>query len=102
MHVPRLIPVETFGLLAVLAGAAAAAQQASWVPQFQEVTEELGIEFNAYYGGPDKAYPTEFAGSGGLRPHSSLGCRPPAPEATLLQPAALRSAGSNNHLSAPI
>ena len=28
--------------------------------------------------------------------------RPPAPEAVLLQPAALRSAGSNNPLSAPI
>ena len=38
----------------------------------------------------------------GLRPHSSLGYRPPAPEATLLQPAALRSASSNNHLSVPI
>ena len=37
-----------------------------------------------------------------VRPHSSLGYLPPAPEATLLQPAALRSAGSNNHLSAPI
>ena len=37
-----------------------------------------------------------------VRPHSSLGYRPPAPEAMLLQPAALRSAGSNNHLSAPI
>lgn len=37
-----------------------------------------------------------------VRPHSSLGYVPPAPEATLLQPAALRSAGSNNPLSAPI
>ena len=37
-----------------------------------------------------------------VRPHSSLGYRPPAPEAMLLQPAALRSAGSNNLLSAPI
>ena len=37
-----------------------------------------------------------------VRPHSSLGYRPPAPEAVLLQPAALRSAGSNNPLSAPI
>ncbi len=37
-----------------------------------------------------------------VRPHSSLGYLPPAPEATLLQPAALRSASSNNPLSAPI
>ena len=37
-----------------------------------------------------------------VRPHSSLGYQPPAPEATLLQPAALRFAGSNNLLSAPI
>ena len=37
-----------------------------------------------------------------VRPHSSLGYRPPAPEATLLQPAALRSPGSNNLLSTPI
>lgn len=36
-----------------------------------------------------------------VRPHSSLGYRPPAPEATLLQPAALRSPGSNL-LSTPI
>jgi len=36
-----------------------------------------------------------------VRPHSSLGYLPPAPEATLLQPAALRSASSNNPLSAP-
>ncbi len=37
-----------------------------------------------------------------VRPHSSLGYRPPAPEAVLLQPAALRSAGSNRPLLAPI
>ena len=37
-----------------------------------------------------------------VRPHSSLGYRPPAPEAMLLHPAALRSAGSNNLLPAPI
>ena len=37
-----------------------------------------------------------------VRPHSSLGYQPPAPQATLLQPAVLRSAGSNNLLSAPI
>ena len=37
-----------------------------------------------------------------VRPHSSLGYRPPAPEATLLQPAALRFAGSNNLLPVPI
>ncbi len=37
-----------------------------------------------------------------VRPHSSLGYRPPAPEAMLLQPTELRSAGSNNLLSAPI
>ena len=37
-----------------------------------------------------------------LRPHSSLGYRPPAPKATLLQPATLRSAGCNNLLPAPI
>ena len=36
------------------------------------------------------------------RVYSSLGYRPPAPEATLLQPAALRSPGSNNLLSVPI
>ncbi len=35
------------------------------------------------------------------RPHSSLGYRPPAPEATLLSPAPLRSAGLNSLLSAP-
>ena len=35
------------------------------------------------------------------RPHSSLGYRPPAPEAMLLDPAPLRSAGFNNLLSAP-
>jgi putative transposase len=35
------------------------------------------------------------------RPHSSLGYRPPAPEAVLLTPAALRSAGLNNPLSSP-
>ena len=37
-----------------------------------------------------------------VRPHSSLGYRPPAPEATLLKPAALRFAGSNNLLPASI
>jgi len=37
-----------------------------------------------------------------VRPHSSLGCRPPAPEATLLQPATLCFAGSNNLLPVPI
>jgi transposase InsO family protein len=36
-----------------------------------------------------------------VRPHSSLGYRPPAPEAMLLNPAPLRSAGFNNPLSAP-
>ena len=36
-----------------------------------------------------------------VRPHSSLGYQPPAPEATLLTPAALRSAGLKNLLSAP-
>ena len=36
-----------------------------------------------------------------VRPHSSLGYRPPAPEAVLLKPATLRSAGLNNLLSAP-
>ncbi len=36
-----------------------------------------------------------------MRPHSSLGYRPPAPEALLLNPAALRFAGLNNPLSAP-
>ena len=36
-----------------------------------------------------------------VRPHSSLGYRPPAPEALLLNPAALRFAGLNNPLSAP-
>ncbi len=36
-----------------------------------------------------------------LRPHSSLGYRPPAPEATWLKPAALRSADFNQLLSAP-
>ena len=36
-----------------------------------------------------------------LRPHSSLGYRPPAPEAPWLKPAALRSAGFNQSLSAP-
>ncbi len=36
-----------------------------------------------------------------MRPHSSLSYRPPAPEATLLKPAALRFAGLNNLLSAP-
>ncbi len=36
-----------------------------------------------------------------VRPHSSLGYRPPAPEATWLKPAALRSAGFNQPLSAP-
>ena len=36
-----------------------------------------------------------------LRPHSSLGYRPPGPEATWLKPAALRSAGFNQPLSAP-
>ena len=36
-----------------------------------------------------------------LRPHSSLGYRPPAVEATWLKPAALRSAGFNQPLSAP-
>ena len=35
-----------------------------------------------------------------VRPHSSLGYRPPAPEATLLKPASLRSAAFNNPLSA--
>ena len=33
-----------------------------------------------------------------VRPHSSWGYRPPAPEATLLQPATLCFAGSNNLL----
>ena len=37
-----------------------------------------------------------------VRPHSSLGYRPPAPKATLLKPATLRSAGCNNLLPAPI
>ncbi len=37
-----------------------------------------------------------------VRPHSSLGYRPPAPEAVLLTPAALRSAGLNNSLPVPI
>ncbi len=37
-----------------------------------------------------------------VRPHSSLGYQPPAPEATLLQPAALRSASCNSLLSATI
>ena len=36
-----------------------------------------------------------------LRPHSSLGYRPPAPEATWLKPSALRSAGFNQPLPAP-
>ena len=36
-----------------------------------------------------------------LRPHSSLGYRPPGPEATWLKPAALRSADFNQLLSAP-
>jgi transposase InsO family protein len=36
-----------------------------------------------------------------VRPHSSLGYRPPAPEAMLPTPAALRSAGLGNPLSAP-
>ena len=36
-----------------------------------------------------------------LRPHSSLGYRPPGPEATWLKPATLRSAGFNHPLSAP-
>ncbi len=36
-----------------------------------------------------------------LRPHSSLGHRPPAPEATWLKPATLRSADFNELLSAP-
>ena len=36
-----------------------------------------------------------------MRPHSSLGYRPPAPEALLLKPATLRFAGLNNPLSAP-
>ena len=36
-----------------------------------------------------------------LRPHSSLGYRPPAPEALLLNPAALRLASLNDSLSAP-
>lgn len=35
------------------------------------------------------------------RPHSSLGYRPPAPEATLLRPTPLRSVGLNPPLSAP-
>ena len=35
-----------------------------------------------------------------VRPHSSLGYRPPPPEATLLKPASLRSAAFNNPLSA--
>ena len=35
-----------------------------------------------------------------VRPHSSRGYRPPAPEATLLKPASLRSAAFNNPLSA--
>ena len=34
-----------------------------------------------------------------MRPHSSLGYRPPAPEALLLKPATLRFAGLNNPLS---
>ena len=37
-----------------------------------------------------------------VRPHSSLGYRPPAPEAVALKPASLRSAGFNGSLSAPI
>jgi len=36
-----------------------------------------------------------------VRPHSSLGYRPPALEATSLKPATLRFAGLNNLLSAP-
>ena len=36
-----------------------------------------------------------------VRPHSSLGYRPPAPEAVALKPATLRSAGFNEFLSAP-
>ena len=36
-----------------------------------------------------------------MRLHSSVGYRPPAPEALLLNPAALRFAGLNNPLSAP-
>jgi transposase InsO family protein len=36
-----------------------------------------------------------------LRPHSSLGYRPPGPEATWLKPATLRSAGCNQPLFAP-
>ena len=36
-----------------------------------------------------------------LRPHSSLGYRPPGPEATWLKPATLRSADFNQLLSAP-
>ena len=37
-----------------------------------------------------------------VRPHSSLGYRPPAPAAMLLQPATLRFAGSNDLLPAPL
>ena len=37
-----------------------------------------------------------------VRPHSSLGYRPPTPAAMLLQPATLRFAGSNDLLPAPI
>ena len=37
-----------------------------------------------------------------VRPHSSLGYRPSAPAAMLLQPATLRFAGSNDLLPAPI
>ena len=36
-----------------------------------------------------------------VRPHSSLGQRPPAPDAVLSTPPALRSAGLDNLLSAP-
>ena len=36
-----------------------------------------------------------------LRPHSSLGYRPPAPETICLKPAPLHSAGFNQSLSAP-
>ena len=37
-----------------------------------------------------------------VRPHDSLGYRPPAPAAMLLQPATLRFAGSNDLLPAPL
>ena len=51
--------------------------------------------------GGEGAHREMAAGVHRLRPHSSLGYRPPAPEATWLKPAALRSAGLNQPLPAP-